>query len=405
MARSPTRPRARVRAAFAIAGLTVAVAGWFDLYQHYAVPAPLAVVSGVARGLPVLLCPYRPLAAWWAALGAAVVTAAATDPVSAAEPWPWAVTSVLSLVIVLTVLTLRAPRRVAVAMWAALLVAGAILTLTREPIRPGELVPMTVLSALVPLTAEAVRGRGDAQRRLAVVEELGEAERARRALLEERARIARELHDVVAHHMSVIIVRADSAQYRVPELPAAAHAEFDAIAGEARRSLTEMRRLLHVLRQDADAAPRHSPQPGLAEVPTLIEGAHRAGLDARMSLADTVPAVADVPLGVQLSVYRVVQESLSNAVRHAPGTQVRVAVSGDTGTLLVEVTNSAPGRAPSVEPDRVGGGQGLIGMRERVAMLGGELDAGPTPDGGFRVRATLPVTPAAGPAGEHPGNP
>jgi len=284
-------------------------------------------------------------------------------------------------------------------------VAGAILILTREPIRPGELVPMTVLSALVPLTAEAVRARTDAQRRLAVVEELGEAEHARRALLEERARIARELHDVVAHHMSVIIVRADSAPYRVPELPAAAHAEFDAIAGEARRSLTEMRRLLHVLRHDADATPAHAPQPGLAELPTLIEGAHRAGLDAHMSLADTVPAVADVPLGVQLSVYRVVQESLSNAVRHAPGTRVRVTVSGDSATLIVDVTNSAPERAPSVEPDRVGGGQGLIGMRERVGMLGGELDAGPAPDGGFRVRATLPVTPAGGPTADVPRSP
>ncbi|WP_406279886.1 sensor histidine kinase [Embleya sp. NBC_00896] len=396
--------------------LFVGVTGWFDLYQHYDVGAPGALAAGIARAVPVLLCLYRPLPAWWLALGAAIATAAPTHPASSGEPWPWAVTSVLSIVIVLVVVALRAPRRVLVVLWLSLLAAGVGLLLTRSPIEPGELLPMTVLATLAPLTAEAIAGRGDAQRRLVLVEEVSQAEHARRTLLEERARIARELHDVVAHHMSVITVQADSAPYRIAELPPAAVDEFGSIAAEARRSLTEMRRLLHVLRHDAgadadgDAGAEHSPQPGLAELPTLIEAAHRAGLDAHLSVADAVPTPDLVPVGVQLSAYRLVQESLSNVVRHAPGATVRVTVAGDARALRISVVNSAPepvgAPVEARDPDAVTStGQGLIGMRERVAMLDGELTTGALPDGGFRVAAMLPVPPPAdaSPAAPTPG--
>ncbi|MET7302041.1 histidine kinase [Embleya sp. NPDC005575] len=427
-----------------LTALLVAVAGWFDLYQHYDVFGPGATVAAIARAVPVLLCLYRPLSAWWLALAASIATAAPTHPVSDSEPWPWAVTSVLSLVVVLTVIALRAPRRVLVALWLILLAAGTALVLLRGPVRLGELLPMTVLSALAPLTAEAIGSRSAAQRRLVVVEEIGQAEHARRTLLEERTRIARELHDVVAHHMSVITVQADSAPYRIADLPPAAVDEFDSIAAEARRSLTEMRRLLHVLRQDADAGAEHSPQPGLAELPVLIETAHRAGLDAHLSVADTVPTPDRVPVGVQLSAYRLIQESLSNVVRHAAGATVRVTVAGDGSALRITVVNSAPEAPEAPESPRAAGtaeapgaagaagaprrpvethdrtadsgpsgtgtgtgtgtGQGLIGMRERVAMLAGELHTEALPDGGFRVAAMLPLPPAdATPAPTTPG--
>ncbi|GCE01905.1 two-component sensor histidine kinase [Embleya hyalina] len=413
----PTRRTVRV---LTLAALVITVVGWLDLHQHYDLGAAGTTIAAIARAVPVLLCLYRPLPAWWLALAAAIATAVPAHPVSSAEPWPWPVTSVFSLVVVLTVVALRAPRRVLLVLWLALLASGVLLAATRGPIRAEELLPISILSALAPLTAEAIGSRGDAQRRLVLVEEIGRAEHARRALLEERARIARELHDVVAHHMSVITVQADSAPYRIADLPPAAVDEFGTIAAEARRSLTEMRRLLHVLRQDADtgtgdgaAGAEHSPQPGLADLPVLIETAHRAGLDAHLSITDTVPAPDRVPVGVQLSAYRLVQESLSNVVRHAPGAAVRVTLSGDASALRIDVRNSAPthggrpvepasaetdsGRGPGV------GGQGLIGMRERVAMLAGELRTESLPDGGFRVAAVLPLPPAA--AGSAPSTP
>ncbi|MEU0938841.1 histidine kinase [Embleya sp. NPDC005971] len=409
----PGRRSTRVLFVLALAG---AVAGWLDLYQHYDVSGAGATIAAIARAAPILLCRYRPLAAWWLALAAAIATALPTHPVSDSEPWPWAVTSVWSLVVVLSVIALRAPRRVSVALWLILIAAGTALVLSRGPVQLDALLPVTILSALAPLTAEAIGGRSAAQRRLVVVEEISQAEHARRTLLEERTRIARELHDVVAHHMSVITVQADSAPYRIADLPPAAVDEFASIAAEARRSLTEMRRLLHVLRRDTDADTEHSPQPGLAELPVLIETAHRAGLDAHLSVADTVPAPDRVPVGVQLSAYRLVQESLSNVVRHARGATVRVHVTGDASALRITVVNSAPEAAEPagasgtpgaakalgrpVEPHlqtsaaAAGTGHGLIGMRERVAMLAGELHTEALPDGGFLVAAMLPLPPA-----------
>ncbi|WP_406299455.1 histidine kinase [Embleya sp. NBC_00888] len=392
----------RARRVLSLTALLIGVAGWLDLYQHYDVSAAGATVSAIARAVPVLLCLYRPLAAWWLALAAAIATAVPTHPVSDSEPWPWAVTSVFSLVVVLSVIALRAPRRVLVVLWLVLLAAGTVLLLARSPIDVDELLPIAILSALAPLTAEAIGSRSAVQRRLVRVEEISQAEHARRTLLEERTRIARELHDVVAHHMSVITVQADSAPYRIADLPPAAVTEFGTIAAEARRSLTEMRRLLHVLRQDADAGAEHSPQPGLAELPVLIETAHRAGLEAHLSIEDSVPAPDRIPVGVQLSAYRLIQESLSNVVRHAPGASVRVTVAADASALRLTVVNSAPGAAGRpVEPrgpvegsGPTGTGQGLIGMRERVAMLAGELHTGALPDGGFRVAAMLPLPPA-----------
>jgi signal transduction histidine kinase len=386
-------PRSRTTTwTLALFALLVCVVGTLDLFQHYRVTAPDAFGLSLLRAVPVLLCLYRPLPAWWFALGAATVTALATHPVSPAEPWPWAVTSVLSMVTVSVVVALRAPRRLLVALGAVLLATGVILVLIRGTNDPGALLPSLLVATLASITASALRDRGEVRERLVVVEEIGQAEHARRTLLEERARIARELHDVVAHHMSVITVQADSAPYRIPDLPPAAVEEFATIAAEARRSLTEMRRLLHVLRNDVAADPEHGPQPGLAELPGLVETAHRAGLDTHLSFTDTVPAPDRIPVGVQLSAYRLVQESLSNVVRHAPGARVRVALSGDTAALRIEVVNSAaPAESVSTRVEARGTGQGLVGMRERVAMLAGTLDTGPLPDGGFRVAATLPL--------------
>ncbi|MEV7519299.1 histidine kinase [Streptomyces sp. NPDC091371] len=366
-------------------------AGTLDLAQHYDLGYGPAMALTVGRAVPLVLALSRPRTAWWTELAVTVGTAVLTRPHSAAEPWPWAVTSVLTLAATLTVVGLRASRRAIVAMWLEVLAAGTVLA-ALVPAHGGwyALLPLSVILAVAAVTVNAVRSRGDVQARLAVAEERGAAEQARASLLEERARIARELHDVVAHHMSVITVQADSAPYRVPDIGPAAAEEFTAIAAEARRSLAEMRRLLHVLRDEQSPDGEHTPQPGLSDLPALVETTRRAGIDARLRLADDVLPADGLPTAITLSAYRLTQEALSNVVRHAPGARADVVVRQGGGALHVSIVNSPPRELRrAVEPRA--GGHGLVGMRERVAMLDGEFTAEVLPDGGFRVAAVLPL--------------
>jgi signal transduction histidine kinase len=223
----------------------------------------------------------------------------------------------------------------------------------------------------------------------------------RRAALEERARIAREMHDIVAHHMSMIAVQAETAPYRVTGLPDGARAEFAALGQSARDALADMRRLLGVLRGSEPGAqePPRLPQPGLADVPALVEGARRAGADITLAMPGRVAAAPPI---VGLTAYRIVQESLSNAARHAPGASIAVVIERDAGVVRLKVENEAgtAGR-PSPRPAARASGHGLAGMRERVALAGGRLRAGPRPGGGFAVHADLPAVPEA-PAGGAP---
>ena len=375
-----------------VLAVLVLVVGTLDLVQHYDVDYGPALALSVARAAPLVAALSRPRTAWWTELVAVTATAALTRPHSAAEPWPWAVTSLLSLAPVFIAVGLRTSRRATVAMWLEATAVGAVLFALVAPTGHGwlALLPMGVLLAVGGFTADALRGRGEVRVRLAAAEQLGAAEQARATLLAERARIARELHDVVAHHMSVITVQADSAPYRIPDVPAAAAEEFASIAAEARRSLTEMRRLLHVLRSEAAPDGEHTPQPGLSDLPALVGTVRRAGVDARLVMAEGLPADGELPATVGLSAYRIVQEALSNVVRHAPGARARVTLDQVDGAVRIEVVDSgATGTAPPVEPRS--GGHGLVGMRERVAMLDGELTTRPLPDGGFRVEAVLPL--------------
>ncbi|MEU1543992.1 sensor histidine kinase [Actinacidiphila glaucinigra] len=375
-----------------ILAVAVYFIGTLDLAQHYNLGFGPAMALTVARAAPVVLAPSRPGTAWWTELTAAVTTAALSRPHSSSEPWPWAVTSLLTVAVVFAVVGLRTSRRATFAMWLEALAAGALLV-ALVPTHDGwiALLPMSVFLAVAAVTADALRGRGEAQARLAAAEQISAAEQARATLLAERARIARELHDVVAHHMSVITVQADSAPYRIPDVPAAATEEFAAIATQARRSLTEMRRLLHVLRSEESPDGEHTPQPGLPDLPTLIETTSRAGIDTRLVVAEDVPTGAELPAAVGLSAYRLVQEALSNVVRHAPGARAHVKVDYAEGAVRIRVVNSgATGTRHSVETRA--GGHGLVGMRERVAMLDGELTARALPDGGFHVTAILPLS-------------
>jgi signal transduction histidine kinase len=224
-------------------------------------------------------------------------------------------------------------------------------------------------------------GRMTFNRRRRIVREREIA--TREAIAAERAAIARELHDIVAHHMSVMVVQAGAARAVSGSDPAAAAEALRQIEASGRTGLTEMRRLLEVLKAEGDGDGR-APQPGLAR------------LDAMRASGLPVEAVVEgsprtLPPGADLSAYRIVQEALTNALRHAGGASARVVVRYEPDALELEIADDGPGPPEDAEAS---GGHGVIGMRERVQLFGGELETGPRPGGGFLVRARLPSEPA-----------
>ncbi|MFM9369734.1 sensor histidine kinase [Streptomyces sp. Da 82-17] len=359
------------------------------LVNDYRLGGALAGALATAQTAPLLLAVTRPLPAWWIVgtadvLGALALLGADGTP---GRSWPWTPMVVVGYLLLTVLLGLRESRRTLVAVWLATGVAGFVFELLSQDRSDGVHLLLFVLSGVTLVLTYALRARGEAQRRLVVQETISEAERAQRTLLEERARIARELHDVVAHHMSVITVQADSAPYRIDGLPDAAREEFAAIAGSARESLTEMRRLLTVLRSE-ETKGELAPQPGLDRLQQLVEATVRAGVHTELTYS---PEPGAVPQAVQLSAYRIVQEALANVVRHSPSsarTEVSVRVVG--GDLVVLVLNGPP-LEPTPPLEHGGTGHGLVGMRERVRLAGGTLDAGPLDRGGFRVEARLPL--------------
>ena len=204
------------------------------------------------------------------------------------------------------------------------------------------------------------------------------------AVAAERARMARELHDVVAHAMSVMVVQAGAARTTLATDPDAAEEAIRRVEETGRSALGEMRRLVALLRPEPGRDDALAPQPSLARIDDLLEGVRRAGLPVEVVVEGSPH---DLASGVDLTAYRVVQESLTNALRHAGYAHARVVLRYAPDALHVEVADDGVG--PVTNGD--GGGHGLIGMRERVALLGGTLETGPRPGGGFVVRAVLPL--------------
>jgi signal transduction histidine kinase len=207
----------------------------------------------------------------------------------------------------------------------------------------------------------------------------------RRAVTEERLRIARELHDVVAHGLSLIAVQAGVANYVAEARPAEAARALASIEATSRAALHEMRRLLGVLR-DEDAGTDLAPAPGLADVGQLITGTADAGVKVQLEIRG---AQRPVPAGVDLAAYRIIQEALTNVVKHARTTASRVLVTYDDDAVRLEITDDGDGAAAGAVA--VGAGHGIAGMRERASLFGGDLHAGPLPGRGFRVAARLPL--------------
>ncbi|WP_405759882.1 histidine kinase [Streptomyces sp. NBC_01420] len=339
------------------------------------------LLSGLLPAVCVAMTLIRPVGAFW--------TAMALMPVNAvlSGEGPWGPSTFFSHLVVLFVVAARTRPRAAAWMWALTLVLGLVV----EGVVTGgdggsSTAAMAVASAFALLVVSLVQVRREAQHEVTVQRTVTAVERDRRTLLEERTTIARELHDVVAHHMSVVAIQAEAAPYRVENPPPELEQVFVTIRENAVAALTELRRVLGVVRADDYEAP-DAPQPTLADLDRLLANVADAGLVTEKAVTG---AVRELPQGVELSAYRIIQEALSNTLRHAPGATARVEIGYVLGGLGLRVVNGPP-TAP-VKPSP-GAGHGITGMRERVAMLNGEMTAEATAEGGYEVTAFIPAQP------------
>jgi len=366
------------------------IVGWafwsgFVTFHTVSVSSSAKTFNVIITVLPCLLAIRSPLWGWRVLIVGIATTPLTLPGIAGAWGWHWA--PGLALTAALVFYLVGESNDQAELAWAGLISFAAAAPFVRDW-RDAALLVM--LGGIAFFLGNTVR-----QRRLAEEERRAQqgrrlAEEARAALLEERAGIARELHDVVAHHMSVLALRADSARFRFADpdkngRDAEIWQEFADLAGTAREGLTELRRLLGVLRSE-DQALLVAPQPGLARVVELVEGVKAAGTSCELDLRGDLDAV---PVGVALSVYRIAQEALSNAIQHAPGAPVSVELVAGRDSVRLVIGNGS-GDSPK-RTDRAVGGHGLVGMRERAAMLAADLEVGERPDGGFLVALTVPL--------------
>ncbi|WFE20195.1 sensor histidine kinase [Solwaraspora sp. WMMD937] len=347
---------------------------------------PAVVGWSLLAAAPIAL---RRVVVWPAVLASAAMVA--VPLLTGHEPVSMALALVILTYTAACWLALR-PAVVATAvLWLPVLTVNAVLPQGTE--LPGiSRMYLLFVNGLTMLVAffigRTVHARRSATRTLAErarVAEENQRAAADQAVADERRRIARELHDVVAHHVSVMGVLATGARRVLQRDPAAADEALGTIADTSRSTLREMRRLLDVLRTDAEPADAElTPQPGLGGIESLVEQIREAGLPVTLRI-DGVPG--DLDPGVTLTLYRIVQEALTNALKHAGAATAEVRLSFGVYWLIVEVFDT--GRGPG--PDRGRVGHGLVGMRERVALYGGTLRTGPRPGGGFRIYAKLPM--------------
>ncbi|MFD9406146.1 histidine kinase [Streptomyces sp. NPDC059989] len=362
-----------------------------QLGDHYHVTGGTPLAIALMTGVSIALAMFRPIAGWWLGLIAAGLGAwTMYGHVGHGQTWPWTPGGVVGFALVILLVALRVPARVTIAVIVVPLVCTGLAEVSFKP----EHSTSTALGGLllfgfVGLLGYALRALRLARGELVEQETLTEEERARRTLLEERSRIARELHDVVAHHMSVISIQAQVAPHLVENPSEELKENLAGIRQNALEALTELRRVLGVLRseQPDDPVALQHPQPTLAELDGLVDNVRGAGLEVTTEIAGVRRPLTP---GVELTAYRIVQEALSNCLRHASGSRVEVGIAYGPRDLHLCIANTAPTRPAPPSP---GAGHGLLGMRERAGMLGGELAAGPRPDGGYEVSAVLPMDP------------
>lgn len=345
-----------------------------------------AVLLGPLAVIPILLTMVRPIGAFWLSMAGTPVSQVFG---STYDGYPWLPASFACHLTVLTVVAIRTRPRTAGYMWALTAAYGFVADMLFGPgyYYGDDTAPMLVFSALILLVVAVWHTRKEARQEVTAQQTVTAHERSRRTLLEERTNIARELHDVVAHHMSVVAIQAEAAPYRVENPPPELERAFATIRENAVAALTELRRVLGVVRAEDYEAP-DAPQPTLADLDALLANVRDAGLDVDKTVTGAVRAL---PQGVELSAYRIVQEALSNSLRHAPGASARVEIGYVLGGLGLRIVNGPP-PAPALVKPSPGAGHGLTGMRERVTMLNGEMTAGPTDEGGYEVTVFLPVS-------------
>ncbi|HLS79354.1 MAG TPA: sensor histidine kinase [Nocardia sp.] len=366
--------------------LTAAVlftVAWPTLHLTHEVPAAVQPFLAALAAFPVLLVRLNPPLGWAISAGSALLIALAI-PHTPGNDIPFQVVHIIALNVLVFAVALRAAVPMIAVVWAATsLLLGT--TMAGDSGFAESLWAWPLSFGAIVLFALLIRWLVRSRQLLTQQEEANELERAKLAILEEKARIARDLHDVVAHHMSLVVVQAQTAPYRVEGVTPAVRAEFDSISVTAREALNEIRGMLGVLRSDG-VAPEHSPQPTAREVLALFEGARRAGVTIDWTVEGELGAVSDIS---GLALYRIAQEALSNASRHAPGAAVRVELDCRI-SIDLRVVNG-PSATGAAGPGN--GGHGITGMRARALAVGGVLDAGPTAEGGFEVRARLPLAP------------
>jgi signal transduction histidine kinase len=375
----------RTRDAVVGAGLTAAVMLEAALSSHRdGSVAVNLLVYAVVGGL-FLAQPLRPFELTLGLIAALALTSLpATD-----------VADMTTTLLILVVAIFRAASvlddRSAIVVGLALLAAVPVVTIERGSPVVGDFIFPVVIFAIAASVARGLRHRALLARELALRNERLEVEReaqAASAVAEERRRIARELHDVVAHSVSVMVVQSGAARRVLDDEPDRAVAALSEVERSGRQALSELRRLLGLMRDGDEPAAVREPQPTLAGLDDLIRRARDAGLPTELRQEGEPFAL---PMGCDLAAYRVVQESLTNALKHAgDGARASVLLRWSDDGLELDISDTGKGLA-AAGPDHDGPlGQGLVGMRERVALCGGDLQAGPSVSGGFRVRATIP---------------
>jgi signal transduction histidine kinase len=345
-------------------------------------PRGLASAAVLVMTLPLAVRRRRPLIAVGAAVAGFSAIFATTDLSSGDDAFvPWVVMLVASY----TAGAYTHGRAIVVGALFTLVFPVVITTTDQDGFSVGGLI-FFALIAFPPYVAGVAVARR--RRREQALESHAAALEAGReaAVAKERARIARELHDVVAHGVSVIVVQAQGGARMVRTEPGEAEDAFAAIERTGRQALEEMRRLLGMLRA-ADEAAVLAPNPGVERIGDLIDDVRSAGLPVELQVEG---APAALPPGVDVSAYRIVQEALTNALKHAGPAHAQVRMHYLSGAVELEISDDGTGASTSTHR----GGHGLIGMRERVAFYGGQLDAGARPSGGYRIRARLPFEPA-----------
>ncbi|MDH6678100.1 signal transduction histidine kinase [Rhodococcus sp. LBL1] len=339
---------------------------------------------GALQTLPLLLSCAAPILAWQlVALGMFAGTISGLVQDGAAFAWPSA-GCVAALIAVYRLARAR-PSNVAIAA-----VAVSVMVVAAPAMWTVGMPLFRLVTIAIALTAVAVAGSIVQQLRSTEIALAGERQERidqdrHQAVMEERTRIARELHDVVAHHMSMIAVQAQAARFKNDALPPAATDAFDNIHQASVTALTEMRQVVELLR-DPDEGTEHAPAPNLSDLDTLVDQWRRSG--AQLTLRRT-GSFADLPETLSASAYRIVQESLTNAARHAPGAAVDAEIVHLHATLAVRVSNAVTETTSSSAGS--GEGRGLLGIRERAAVFGGRATAGLTDDGRYEVSATFPI--------------